>query len=149
MEQRIRKAKRTWLGMRQRCYNPKATGYEHYGGRGIHVLYFDFQAFVADVGLPPSPGHSVDRVNPDGNYEPGNCRWATAKLQGRNRRGGRTIEWRGQRIALSEWAELNGVPYGFAFSNSCITSSAAELLRMRVLHLNKVIRRMRAERRVA
>lgn len=78
---------RTWLSMIQRCTNPNATGFEHYGGRGISVCkrWLKFEQFVADVGIRPSLLHSLDRFpDPDGDYRPGNCRWATRKQQRQN-----------------------------------------------------------------
>lgn len=71
----------TWKNMRQRCFNPKATKFECYGGRGITVCdrwRYSFLAFYADMGPRPTLAHSIDRYpNGDGNYDPGNCRWAT------------------------------------------------------------------------
>lgn len=75
--------------MLTRCFNPKATRFENYGGRGIAVCDSwrnSFEAFLADMGRKPSPAFSLDRINNDGNYEPGNCRWATASEQAFNRR---------------------------------------------------------------
>lgn len=66
--------------MKQRCLNPKATAFRYYGGRGIGVceLWLKFDNFIADVGPAPTERHSLDRFpDPDGNYEPGNVRWAT------------------------------------------------------------------------
>lgn len=74
-----------WNMMNQRCSNPRTDSYEYYGGRGIKVRYSSFETFLADMGEPP-PGRSIDRINNDGHYEPGNCRWATAKEQRANRR---------------------------------------------------------------
>jgi hypothetical protein len=76
--------------MNQRCTNPRNKRYADYGGRGIQVCdrwRTSFAAFLEDMGRRPSPEHSIDRYpNNDGNYEPGNCRWATAKQQRANRR---------------------------------------------------------------
>lgn len=79
-----------WSAMRQRCNNPKNRSYRHYGGRGIRVCdqwnsSDGFVVFLRDMGERPA-GTSLDRIDNDGNYEPGNCRWATAKEQGVNRR---------------------------------------------------------------
>lgn len=79
---------KSWRAMLSRCENPKAAGYDRYGKRGISVCarWHDFSAFLADMGLKPSPKHSIDRFpNNDGNYEPGNCRWATRKDQEENK----------------------------------------------------------------
>ncbi|MDQ5917678.1 MAG: hypothetical protein QG660_789 [Pseudomonadota bacterium] len=74
--------------MLQRCTNPAAEKWQIYGGRGIHVCerWHSFDNFYADMGLKPSSKHSIDRIDNDGHYEPGNCRWATAKEQRANQR---------------------------------------------------------------
>lgn len=75
-----------WANMRQRCENPKHPKYPHYGGRGITVCerWRDYQNFFADVGGRP-PGMSLDRIDVNGHYEPGNVRWATAYEQANNK----------------------------------------------------------------
>jgi len=79
-----------WCNLIQRCYNQKHSRYADYGGRGIRVCqrWLDsFEAFYADMGHRPTEGHSIDRYpDNDGNYEPGNCRWATASQQNSNQR---------------------------------------------------------------
>lgn len=73
-----------WRGMVRRCHNPKDARYRYYGGRGISVCKEwreDFTRFYADMGEPPTDKHSIDRIKSDGNYEPGNCRWATQQRQ--------------------------------------------------------------------
>jgi hypothetical protein len=76
-----------WVTMLQRCFNPNHKDYHLYGGRGVTVCerWLDFVNFLADMGEPP-PGLSLDRINVNGDYEPNNCRWATASEQARNRR---------------------------------------------------------------
>lgn len=78
---------RCWRGLRQRCCNPKTRAFKRYGGRGIIVCerwLHSYENFLADMGRKPTPAHSIDRINGDGNYEPGNCRWATQSEQMRN-----------------------------------------------------------------
>jgi len=105
------KAYATWNRMRSRCENPKVGCYADYGGRGISVCdrWKSFEHFYADMGDPP-PGMSLDRF-PDvnGNYEPGNVRWATPKEQANNRRSSRFLEFQGERLTISQWANRLGV----------------------------------------
>lgn len=81
---------RSWINMRQRCRNPKNNRYQYYGAIGVVVCdqWVDsFETFLTDMGPKPTPSHSIDRYpNPAGNYEPTNCRWATATEQRHNRR---------------------------------------------------------------
>lgn len=77
----------TWMSMNQRCNDPGAVQYPYYGGRGITVCdrWQSFENFLADMGERPE-GLTLDRIDGDGNYEPGNCRWATKSEQAKNRK---------------------------------------------------------------
>lgn len=104
-----------WAGMIKRCENKNCEKYELYGARGIVVCERwrnDFSAFLADMGPRPSPKHSIDRY-PDncGNYEPGNCRWATRRQQDLNMRRMVFVEFRGGRVPLIELVEGSGLKY--------------------------------------
>jgi hypothetical protein len=78
---------RSFASAKERCKSTNRADYYRYGGRGIKFLYSSFKEFLADVGLKPTAKHSLDRIDVEGHYEPGNCRWATSKLQAINRRG--------------------------------------------------------------
>jgi hypothetical protein len=103
---------RRWSDMKTRCTNPKHIHYAEYGGRGIRVCerwMNSFEAFLADMGPPPSPRHTLDRKNNDGDYCPENCRWATRREQTLNSRHARWLEYKGERLPLIDWARRFGV----------------------------------------
>lgn len=105
---------RVWTSMVQRCTNPARKHYDRYGGRGIRVCERwlgegGFERFLADVGPRPS-GETLDRFpNRDGNYEPGNVRWATPTEQNRNRSSNRLLEYAGATLTVTELAERAGI----------------------------------------
>lgn len=100
----------SWLGIKARCADPDNP---YYGGRGITVCERwerSFDDFLADMGEAP-PGTSIERVNNNGNYEPGNCRWATRVEQSQNRSCAITITVHGETLNLAEWSRRTGVDY--------------------------------------
>lgn len=102
----------TWQGMIQRCHNPNESAYADYGGRGIKVCGAwrkDYWAFHNHIGPRPSPEHSIDRINNDGDYEPGNVRWATRAEQLRNTTRNRWITFRGEKKVIQDWANDLGI----------------------------------------
>jgi hypothetical protein len=106
------------MRMIDRCENANTPFWHIYGGRGIKVCKRwreDFTAFLSDMGERPSPDHSIDRYpDKDGDYQPGNCRWATAKEQARNFRKNLIVELDGESMSLSEACEKSGINYGAA-----------------------------------
>lgn len=100
-----------WLGIRRRCNNPRTPEYKNYGGRGIRLdkRWNDFPRFLKDVGPRPSPAHTIERKNNNGDYRPGNVRWATMREQQRNRRTNRLITFEGETQPLCVWAEKLGI----------------------------------------
>lgn len=104
---------KSWSAMIQRCSDPSTTAYGRYGARGITVCnrWLIFENFYADMGERPE-GKSIDRYpDKEGNYEPGNCRWASAKEQQRNRGVTHTLTIGGVTKPLQEWCEKAGLPY--------------------------------------
>jgi hypothetical protein len=104
---------RIWHTMKERCLNPNATGYATmYGGRGITICpewRDSFEQFLADMGRWPSPGHSLDRIDNERGYEPGNVRWSTRSEQARNRRSNRLLTFNGETRCVAEWADVVGL----------------------------------------
>jgi len=101
-----------WLQIRNRCHNPKSKAFKNYGGRGIQVSYESFEDFLADVGRRPSGRMTIERIDNNGHYQTGNCRWATFTEQANNRRGNRHYFLEGVRFTLSELCRMIGICYG-------------------------------------
>jgi hypothetical protein len=100
-----------YFGIIRRCTDNSSDRSKDYIGRGIRIcdrwrhgvgVLSGFECFLADVGHRPSPLHSIDRIDNDGHYEPGNCRWATKAQQGRNRRSNRRLLYRGRIITMTD-----------------------------------------------
>lgn len=123
-----------WTAMKSRCNDPNSQAYDRYGGRGIKVCQRwqeSFEAFVADVGKRPSADHSLDRYpNNDGNYEPGNVRWATRSQQQSNTRMTPARREANAKIAREAAVRRNGV---------CVSAAA----RAAGLPVNRVFSRLR------
>lgn len=106
-----------WCSMRQRCYNKKSKYYKNYGGRGIDVSVSwreSFDIFFSDMGLRPTPKHSIDRKDNNAGYSKENCHWATSKQQRQNSRQNVYVTFGYATRCLSYWCELFGVPHATA-----------------------------------
>lgn len=116
---------RAWSALKRRCYDPNDAGYKNYGGRGIFVhpdWINSFDNFLKHIGPRPSSDHSIDRINNDGNYEPGNVRWATQKEQNNNKRSCRFVVFRGETLTLRQLSE----------SPHCVVDYNCLMMRLRV-----------------
>jgi hypothetical protein len=107
-----------WLSMRRRCDTPKHKSFHNYGGRGIRVCerWSSFAAFIADMGPRPSSNHSIERRDNNGNYEPGNCHWATPIEQLNNSRTNRWITLNGESHTVCQWSRILGIKHVSIFS---------------------------------
>lgn len=106
------RAFRSWTKAKQRCFDPKHVAFHKYGGAGITMCdkwKNSFADFYSDMGEPPTPRHSLDRIENTKGYEPGNCRWASKKQQSDNSQWPRLITFRGETKNLSEWARSLGM----------------------------------------
>lgn len=102
----------SWRSMCERCFRKENKKHRHYGGRGITVCerwQNSFANFFSDMGAKPTPKHTIDRINNDGNYEPSNCKWSTNKEQSRNMRRTVYVEHEGQRRLLMDVADSMGI----------------------------------------
>lgn len=130
---------RIWRGIKQRCLGKDTNHTKNYRDRGIKMCdrwAHSFENFIADMGRAPTPKHSIDRRNNDGNYEPSNCRWATDEVQHSNKRTTRMIEINGQSKPLFIWCKELGLNYstvsarihrhGYSEYEALITAKKAE-----------------------
>lgn len=105
---------KSWISAKQRCYNPNNHNYSKYGGRGITMCErwkSSFADFLHDMGERPSSLYTLDRIDVNGNYDPSNCRWATSKEQGNNRRDNRLIEIDGRLLTTAQFSEEYHINY--------------------------------------
>ena len=119
-----------WRNMIDRCTDSKRHDWHRYGGRGITVCQRwrnSYESFFADMGPRPSPQHSIDRIDNDGNYEPGNCRWATVAEQASNKSNNRYLTFDGQTLTVSQWARKLGIK--------------VDVLNLRLSHYNWTVER--------
>lgn len=106
-----------WSSMLTRCYNKSRNSYKNYGGRGIKVCdrwlpeNKGFENFLNDMGSRPSPKHTIDRIDNDGNYCPENCRWATPRQQGSNKRTSIVLFYKGARVSALDVCDATGLKY--------------------------------------
>jgi hypothetical protein len=103
-----------WAHIIQRCENPNNKSYGTYGGNGVRVCKDwreSFDQFFADMGERPSTEHSIDRIDPTGDYEPVNCRWLLNSKQSANRRTNIYVEHNGQRLCLADYCRAVGLSY--------------------------------------
>lgn len=101
-----------WQHIWQRCENPNVEKYHCYGGRGINVApeWRSFARFLADMGPRPGPRFEIDRIDNEGDYGPGNCRWTTRREQMNNIRKNVLLQLDGERMTASQWARRLGIP---------------------------------------
>jgi len=101
-----------WIQIKMRCYNKKNKRYERYGGRGITVCdkwLNDYSQFLKDMGRRPDDCSSIDRIDNDGNYEPGNCKWANVYDQAKNKSNNVMLTLNGKTTHLLEWERITGI----------------------------------------
>lgn len=113
----------SWQNMKSRCLNANTPCFDGYGGRGIGVdpRWVDsFENFFADMGPAPSPDHSIERDDVNGNYSPSNCRWATTQEQANNKRTSVFFQYQGQRYTRTQLCALTGInPSTFQYRIDC------------------------------
>lgn len=124
---------KAYRGAQKRCRSRSAKGYDRYGGRGILFNFDSFVEFLSCVGLRPSKDHSLDRINVNGHYEPGNVRWATSYVQQHNKRTTIYVEHDSEIVALAEVinsksGEYQRVTYGITVLNLSPTEAMNRVL---------------------
>jgi len=123
--------RQSWESMWRRCSDKTHRGYHRYGGRGVRICkrWESFANFLADMGVKPTPQHTLDRYpNNAGNYKPGNCRWATVDEQHRNMRNNVVVEYEGQSMLLVDVVEKLGLRRGIVYGRLRMGWSLADAL---------------------
>jgi len=105
-----------YFSARRRCQDTQYDNFHNYGGRGIEFRFKSFAEFFNEIGKRPSSKHSLDRIDVNGHYEPGNVRWATQKEQQRNRTNHRLITYQGETYCVTEWQDRLGVDATILYS---------------------------------
>ena len=130
----------SWQAMKTRCLNENDPGYKKYGEKGITICdqWMDsFSAFYKDMGDRPE-GTTIDRIDNNGNYEPGNCRWAEIKTQNRNRPSfNRMLTYNGETRCVAEWSEILGISFHAIYCRLRMGWSDEETLTRPVLEKNR------------
>ena len=117
-----------WRNMKSRCVNPNSKAFPYYGGRGIKVCdrwLESFANFLEDMGVRPE-GKTIDRIDSNGNYEPGNCKWSTVREQQNNRRITLSLTYNGITKTLSHWAEEYGMSLDVLYKRVTVHKWSAE-----------------------
>lgn len=125
----------SWHNAKTRCFNSMNAKYPQYGGRGITMCQEwaqNFMVFLRDMGECPD-GLTLERIDVNGNYEPGNCRWATNREQSRNKRNTVFVEIGGNRITLTEFAATSGVSYKYLHYRMQRHGESAEVATLRII----------------
>ncbi len=133
----------SWRSMMSRCYNENATGYEHWGGRGIRVCpqWHTFQRFYDDMGERPA-GKSIDRTDNNGDYNPRNCRWATPSEQNSNKRPSHRAKWgvcNVRQVGPKSWEAHYGSAYLGRFSSPWDAICARKSAELAVSNVEKLV----------
>lgn len=139
---------RAWQGMITRCTNKASSSYPRYGGRGIKVCerwLNSFADFLADVGKKPGRHYSIDRINNDGNYEPGNVRWTTSSVQSRNTSYTRKITHNGITLCLADWAKKVGINARTLYRRILMGWSTKQILETPLSRRSPACKRRKAE----
>jgi hypothetical protein len=140
----------TWRKIKERCLNKDTPSFHNYGGRGISLFpewVNSYEKFLSYIGNRPSKKHSIDRINNNGNYEPGNVRWATNWQQANNKRVNHIIEFNGITQTMAEWADQTGITYnsirtrinkGWSIEDTLTISTGSMRHNSRILEYNGV-----------